>query len=153
MINTIVLLAKRNKLLLIRVGVISALLCVLAIVGLSMAKVSPALVLVALAAPFGILAVMKSLELGIAAVLLAGVFVRFRIPTGTASEIVISLLICLGCIGLWIVHMLVVEKRLALKPAVTNVPLLAFMATVAISWGWSRAFRDVFVYEAGHPLV
>jgi len=85
--------------------------------------------------------------------LLAGVFVRFRIPTGTASEIVVSLVICVGCIALWITHMLVVEKRLALKPAPTNWPLLAFTATVAFSWIWSRAFRDPLVHEAGHPLV
>jgi hypothetical protein len=153
MINTFVLLVKRNKRRVIRVGVIGALLCVLPIAGLLMTRVSPVFVFVALAVPFGILAVVKRLELGIAAMLLAGVFVRFRIPTGTASEIVISLLICLGCIGLWIAHMLVVEKRLALEPAPTNVPLLAFMVTVVISWGWGRAFRDVFVYEAGHPLV
>ncbi len=153
MINTIVLLTKRNKSLVIRVGIVGALLCVLAVVGLLMAKVSPVFVLVALAAPFGILAVMKRLELGIVAMLLAGFLVRFRIPTGTASKIVISLVISVGCIGVWIAHMLVVKKRLTLKPAVTNMPLLAFMATVGVSWGWSRAFRDVFVYEAGHPLV
>jgi hypothetical protein len=152
MINTLVLLTKRNRPL-IRVGVMGALLCILFAVGFLMAEVPPVFVLVALVAPFGILAVIKRLELGMAAMLLAGFFIRFRIPTGTASEIVTSLLICLGCIGLWIVHMLVVEKRLVLKPAVTNVPLLAFMATVVISWVWGRAFRDVFVYEAGHPLV
>lgn len=153
MINTLVLQAKRNMPQLIRVGVVGALLCVLPGVGLLMAKVPPAFVLVALAVPFGLLAVVKRLELGIAAMLLAGVFVRFRIPTGTGSDIVISLVICVGCIALWIIHMLVVEKRIALKPAVTNLPLLAFMAAVVVSWGWSRAFRDPLVQEAGHPLV
>jgi len=153
MINALVLLAKHNRPWLIRVGVVGATLCVLPVVGWLMAEVSPAFVLVALAAPFGILALMKCLELGIAAMLLAGFFISFRIPTGTASEIVISLVICVGCIGLWIIHMLVVEKRLALRPAPTNLPLLAFMATVVVSWGWSRAFRDPLVYEAGHPLV
>jgi hypothetical protein len=152
-INAITLLVKRNKPLLIRVGIVGALLCVLPVVGLLMAKVSPAFILVALVAPFAVWAVVEHLELGLAAMLLAGIFVRFRIPTGTASEIVISLLICVGCIVLWIIHMLVVEQRLTLKPASTNVPLLAFMATVVISWGWSRAFRDLLVHEAGHPLV
>lgn len=153
MINTLVLLAKRNKSLMIRVGFIGSLLCVLSVVGFLVTEVSPAFVLVALAIPFGVLAVTKRLELGIAAILLAGFFVRFRIPTGTASEIVISLVISAGCIALWIIHMLVVEKRMVLKSAATNVPLLAFMATVVISWVWGYAFRDVFVYEAGHPLV
>jgi hypothetical protein len=144
---------KRNKALLIRVAIVGALLCALPVVGLLMAKVSAVFVLVALVAPFAVWAVVEHQELGLAAMLLAGVFVRFRIPTGTASEIVISLLICVGCIVLWIIHMLVVEQRLTLKPASTNVPILAFMVTVVISWGWSRAFRDLLVHEAGHPLV
>jgi len=115
--------------------------------------VPPVFVLVAIATLFGLLAVVKRLELGLAAMLLAGVFVRFRIPTGTASEIVISLAICAGCIALWVLRMLVVDKRLALKPAPTNLPLLAFMAIVAVAWVWGRAFRDPLVHEIGHPLV
>jgi len=146
-------LAKLNKPWLIRLGIIVTTLSMLLAVGFAMAQVSPAFVLLALVAPLGIVAVVAHLELGIVAILLAGFFVRIRIPTGTASEIVISLMISLGCIGLWVVRMLVVEKRLALKPAATNVPILAFMVTVAFSWVWSRAFRDVFVHEAGHPLV
>jgi len=153
MIHTIALRAKSNKLRLIRVGVLAATLCVLPVVGLLMAKLPPAFVLVALAVPFGALAVAKHLEVGIIAMSLAAVFVGFRIPTGTASEIVISLVICSGCVVLWIVNMLVVEKRLALKPAATNVPVLAFMATVVVSLFWGRAFRDALVHEIGHPLV
>jgi hypothetical protein len=153
MINTVALLAKRHRLSVVRVSIISALLSAVSVVGLLVIHVPPAFVLLALAAPFGILVVARRLEVGIAAILLAGVFVRFRIPTGTASEIVISLLVCMGCITLWIARMLIVEKRLVLKPAAPNLPLLAFMATTIISWGWSRAFRDVLVHEAGHPLV
>jgi len=153
MIHNIALLVKRNRSRLIRVGVVGATLCVLPAVGFLMIKMPPALVLLALAAPFAILAMVKRLELGIAAMLLAGFFVLFRIPTGTASKIVVSLVICVGCIALWIIDMLVIKKRLALTPAATNVPLLAFMATVVVSWAWSRAFRDILVHEAGHPLV
>lgn len=153
MINTVVLLAKRNRSRVIRTGIVGATLCALPVLGLLVTKVTPALILVALVAPLGILVVVKRLELGIASILLAGCFVRFRISTGTESEIVISLVICGGCIALWIIHMLVVDKRLALRPAAINVPLLGFMATVVVSWAWSRAFRDVLVHEAGHPLV
>jgi hypothetical protein len=146
-------LVKRNWSPLIRLTVIGAMLCVLPAIGWLTAEVPPALVLLALLAPVGVLAVMKYLELGIVAMSLAAIFIRFRIPTGTTSEIVISLVICLGCIGLWIVNMLVVEKRLALKPAMVNAPLLAFIVTVPVSWVWGRAFRDALVTEAGHPLV
>jgi hypothetical protein len=153
MIHPISLLVRRNRPRLIQVGVVSSTLCLLTAVGFLVTKVPPVFVLLALIVPLAILAVVNRIELGLATMLLAGVFVRFRIPTGTASEIVISLVICVGCITLWIIDMLVVKKRLALGPAPTNVPLLAFIATVLVSWVWSRAFRDVLVHEAGHPLV
>jgi hypothetical protein len=153
MIHSIALLVQYYRPRLIRVCGIGATLCALPVLGWFMTKISPAFILLALVAPFGIAALVKRLELGIAAMLLAGFLIRFRIPTGTASEIVISMVICVGCVALWIVHMLVINKRLALKPAPTNVPLLAFITTVAVSWVWGRAFRDVLVHEAGHPLV
>jgi len=114
---------------------------------------NPFIILVAIVAPMGVFAVLKRIELGLVAMLLAGVFVRFRLPTGTASEIVISLVLCGGLLGLWVVRLLVVDKRLALKPAPTNAPLLAFMATVFISLGWGQVFRDVFVHSIGSPFV
>jgi hypothetical protein len=153
MIETIALLVRRNQPRVVRVGIVVTTVCMLPAVGWLMTKVPPLFVLVALVVPFAVLAVVKHVELGIAAMLVAGVFVRFRVPTGTSSEIVISLVICAGCIALWIIRMLGMEKRLALRPSVVNVPLLAFMATVAISWVWGRAFRDPLVHEAGHPLV
>jgi len=153
MIYPMTLLAKRNQSRLIRVGIVGATICMLPVVGLLMAKIHPAFVVGALVVPFGVLVATTRLELGIVAMLLAAFFVCFRISTGTASEIVISLMICLGCVALWVFRMLVVEKRLALKPAVTNGPLVAFMVTVVVSWVWSRVFQDALVHEFGHPLV
>jgi O-antigen ligase len=156
-INPLVLLAKRKQSQLIQVSIVGALLCALPVAGFLMSRMTQSryslLALVVLIVPFGLLALVERLELGLTAMLLAGVFVRFRIPTGTFSEIVISLVICGGCIALWLVRMLVVDKRTVLKPAPINLPLLSFIATVVISWVWSRAFRDLLVHEAGHPLV
>ena len=56
MIHNIALLVKRNRSRLIRVGVVGVTLCVLPAVGFLMIKMPPALVLLALAAPFAILA-------------------------------------------------------------------------------------------------
>jgi hypothetical protein len=153
MLQGITVLAKRNKSWLIRRGVALAAVCAMPLVGVLMNKFPPEIIVAAFAIPFAVFAVTKWLELGFVAMLLAAFLVRFRIPTGTDSEIVVSLMICAGCLALWILHMLVEEKRLAIKPAATNVPLLGFIATVAISWIWSRAFRDPLVHEAGHPLV
>ena len=146
---------RRYSSALIRVGVSGGLVVELLAIGylVTKPKIGPLLTVLVIVVPAGAFAMLKRIELGITAMLLAGVFVRFRIPTGTASEIVISLVICVGCITLWIIDMLVVKKRLAIQPAPTNVPLLAFIATVPVSWMWSRAFRDILVHEAGHPLV
>jgi len=134
-----------------------AVLCTLPVLGFLTVKitpwVSPVFVVALLAVPLGVLAIARSLELGIVVMMLMGVFVRLRIPTGTASEIPLSLAICGGCIVIWIVRMLVEQRRLWIRPATVNVPLLGFIATVAFSWLWSRAFRDLLVYEISHPLI
>lgn len=153
MIHAVALLAKSNWSWLIRAAVVGLTLCLLPVVGFVTTRVPPAFVLLGLILPFGIVVVAKRMEVGLAGMLLAAVFIRFRIPTGTASEIVISLVMCMGYIALWMIDMLVGEKRLFLKPSPANVPLLAFVATVPISWVWGRAFRDVLVHEVGHPLV
>lgn len=153
MVDTLGFLVKRHRVSLIRIGVVGAMIGVLAIVGYLAARVNPFIVLMLIVAPMGAFALLKRLELGLAAMLLSGVFVRFRLPTGTASEIVMSLLLCGGILGLWVVHMLMEDKRLSLKPAPTNAPLLAFMATVLISLVWGRVYRDVFVHDIGSPFV
>jgi hypothetical protein len=149
------LFTQRHRSALIRLGVLGGLVCIWPAIGYLVTRpmIDPFLILVAIVVPIGAFAVLKRIELGLVAMLLSGVFVRFRLPTGTASEIVISLLLCAGTLGLWLVHMLVVEKRLALKPAPTNFPLLAFVATVFVSLGWGRVYRDVFVHDIGSPFV
>ena len=143
----------RSKL--IRTGVIGGMVGVLTAMGylVTRPEIDPFFVLIAIVALMGVFAVLWRIELGFIALLLSAVFVGFRLPTGTASEIVFSLLICGGLLGLWIVRMLVLDKRLALKSAPINVPLLAFIATVLVSLGWSRAYRDVFVHDIGSPFV
>jgi len=116
-------------------------------------RMNPFLILVAIIAPVGVFAVMRHIELSLVAMLISGVFVRFRLPTGTATEIVMSLMLCAGTLALWVVRMLVVDKRLALKPAPTNLPLLAFVTTVFFSLVWGRVHRDVFVTDIGSPFV
>jgi hypothetical protein len=157
MIRHIAQLVKLERVVLIRVVVVAVTLFALPVVGIMPVwlspRVSPFLILVPLVAALGALVFLQYLESGIIAMLLAAVFIRFRIPTGTASEIVISLVICAGCIALWIIRMLIQDKSLSLKPSPVNTPLLAFIATVPISWFWGQAFRDPLVHEIGHPLV
>lgn len=97
---------------------------------------------------------MRRIEYGIMAIVLTAGLVRFSLPTGTESEIVASLLVSAAIVALWLVQMLVVERRLWLKPVRTNIPLVAFMLVCAISFVWSNAFRDVLVVTWGtFPMV
>jgi len=154
MLNSVRSFAQRHNSTLIRVGVIGGLVVVLPAMGYlaTKPKLAP-LILAAVIAALGVFAVLRQIELGLVGMLLAGVFVRFRLPTGTASEIVISLLLCGGILGLWVVRMLVEDKRLTLKPTPANFPLLAFMAVIFISLVWSQVYRDVFVHSIGSPFV
>jgi len=102
-IDSLSLWARRHKSLVIRACVLGALLFAWSVTGLALGATSPVWVLAALVIPAGLLAVVERIELSLVAMLLAGVFLRFRLPTGTQSEIVISLVICVGCIVLWIV--------------------------------------------------
>jgi len=153
MIDLLSFFVKRHRVSLTRIGIVGGMIALLAFMGYLAVEVDPFIVLIAIVAPMGAFILLKRIELAFVAMLLSGVFVRFRLPTGTSSEIVMSLLLCGGILGLWVVNMLVVDKRLALKPSPINLPLLAFMVAVFVSLGWSRAFRDVFVHEAGSPFV
>jgi O-antigen ligase len=81
-------------------------------------------------------------------------FVRFRLPTGTESEIVMSMVLTGAIVTFWVTKMLVIEKRLHLKPAPTNAPLLGFVGASIISLFWGIAFRDPLVTTWGtFPFV
>jgi len=93
--------------------------------------------------------VSSSLELGVLGIVLAAAAVRFSIPTGTKSEIVMSLALTALLVAIWLSKMLVQEKRLRLRPSPINVPLLGFAVTSVISFFWSNALRDVLVVVWG----
>jgi hypothetical protein len=94
------------------------------------------------------------LEVGVLAILLAAGFVRFKLPTGTHTEIVASLASATAVVALWLVKMLAEDRNIYLKPALTNIPLLGFMFTCVVAYVWGNAFRDVLVMTWGtFPFV
>ena len=130
---------------LFRLAVLAGLIVGLLGIGFVAPRVSPELVLIAVAAPPVVLLALSRLEYGVLAIILTAAFVRFSLPTGTQSRIVASLLMTMVFIVLWLAKMLVVDRKLHLKPSKTNVPLLAFILTAVISYVWSNAFRDPLV--------
>ncbi|MEJ2557922.1 MAG: hypothetical protein P8186_17185, partial [Anaerolineae bacterium] len=116
----------------------------------------PELLIAAALAPLALLVLYRlgRFEYGLLAVLLAAGLVRVRLPTGTQSEIVISLIVSMGLVGVWLFQMLVVDKKLLLKPSPINRPVLAFISVVIVSYIWSNLFRDPLVQSWGSfPLV
>lgn len=139
---------------LLRLAVLTGLVVVLLAIGFVTSHVSPELILIAMAVPPVVLLATSRLEYGVLATIFTAAFVRFSLPTGTQSRIVASLLITAIFIVLWLARMLVVRKRLYLKPSSTNVPLLAFILTTIISYIWSNAFRDpLVVVGSTWPMV
>jgi O-antigen ligase len=82
--------------------------------------------------------------LGPILVLFASIFIPFGIQA-RGSLVTTSLILSTVFLGLWLMRMLVVERRFHLTPTPANWPILGFMATVLASLVWSNLYRDVLV--------
>lgn len=111
-------------------------------------RVAPSLFALAIFAPFAALLMLARAEYGVLALLLTAAFVRASLPTGTQSRIVASLLLTAALTVAWILRMAWVERRLHLKPARTNAPLLGIIAIGFFSYLWGNVFRDPLVVIA-----
>ena len=131
-----------------RIGIILGLLAVEVVLGRMMVKFKkPEFILAACVVPVVtfLLYRLGRIEYGVLAIVFTAAVVRFTLPTGTQSRLVMSLLLTAMYIVIWIARMFVVERRLYLLPSSVNVPLLGYVATCIISLVWSNAFRDVLV--------
>jgi O-antigen ligase len=81
-------------------------------------------------------------------ILIAAAFIPVDLPTGTESRLVDSLLLTVFFVGNWILRMIIVEKRLSLKPSPVNKFLLGFICVVPVSLAWSIIFMDPLVNPA-----
>jgi hypothetical protein len=134
--------------ILVRLGIIAGVLLAGVLVGRMAVQFRQPVVLLAVGVlPAAGLVLLRygRLEHVVLGIILAAAVVRFSLPTGTQSRIVMSLVVTMGALALWVVRMLVVEKRLWLKPVSTNIPLLGFIFTCIISYFWSSVFRDLLV--------
>lgn len=86
------------------------------------------------------------LEWGILILVLSTLVLRFALPTGRQTPLVASLLLTALLVGMWLVRMILEEKRLHLLPSAVNFPLLGFMAVCVLSWVWSNLWRDPLIY-------
>lgn len=78
-------------------------------------------------------------------ILIAAAFFPFSLPTGTASRLVDSLVLTIVFVGLWILKMIVLDKKISIEPVLVNKLLLLFILSTLISLVWGIIFRDVLV--------
>jgi len=134
--------------MIIRLGIVIGVLVGEVLIGRMAVRLKTPVALLAIALlPVGgiLLARHGRVEHGVLGIILTAAVVRFTIPTGTVSRIVISLVVTAGVLVLWISEMLLQDKRLYIKPAPTNIPLIGFIVTSIVSYFWSNAFRDQLV--------
>jgi hypothetical protein len=82
---------------------------------------------------FGLLA-LRNMSLALTLVLLSSATIGFTIGTGTATPLPFGLLAIAGLTAIWLLRMVYWDKRIYLKPSPLNFPLLAFLATMMLSW-------------------
>jgi O-antigen ligase len=102
---------------------------------------------------FGLLWIQSHLELAPAAILVVAAFIPLGLSTGTGSRLVFSLILTLVLIGVWVLRMLSVEHRLALRAMPLNRPLIVFIVVTGISLVWSILFRDPTIIVAGNFIL
>jgi O-antigen ligase len=69
-------------------------------------------------------------------------FIPLKLPTGTGSPLVASLVLAIVLVVLWVLRMMVIERRVALKPSLVNRPALGFMVVTLVSLVWGNILMD-----------
>lgn len=96
----------------------------------------------------------EHLDWGLLLLIFTAVYTPLSLPTGTSSRIVDSMVVTLLFLGLWVLRMVVVEKRIHIASTPINLPLLGFAGVTALALVWSMLFRDpqVQIWDS-FPLV
>lgn len=114
---------------------------------LGVGRTSLAMILVGsvLAAVAGV-AVLRSLELGVALLPLMATAVPLTVGTGTQSPIVFALVYTLLILGLWIIRW-VLRQRVSLARSAVNLPLVTLTLVWVVSYLYNDATHSPFVWQ------
>ncbi len=94
----------------------------------------------------GLIILLEHFEYSPVILLATAAFVPLKLPTGTGSPLVASLALAIGLVILWILRMMVFERRLALKPSPANIPALGFMVVTLVSLVWGNVLMDPSIF-------
>ncbi|MEZ4671834.1 MAG: O-antigen ligase family protein [Anaerolineae bacterium] len=86
--------------------------------------------------------VYRNIEAPALVVLIVTTVLHDGISTGTDTKITFTFFLLYLWLGIWLFKFVVVERRLKLQPAYTNIPLGLFLGALAISFIWSSTFVE-----------
>ncbi len=102
------------------------------------------------------------MPLALTLVLLTSATTGITIGTGRSDPLPVGLLMVAGLVGIWLMRMLLIERRFSLKPSPLNFPLLAFLAAALVSWAFGYLLWDwklpapqsnLFLVQAGQYVI
>jgi len=136
----------------LRVGGAALVLLFTALLGPLLVKTQDSLnatllVTAVLALPIGLVGfriVTQFRSINVLLVLITCIFIPIGFQA-RGSYVVLSLILAALFLGLWLLRMLVVERRFHFVPGPHNWPILGFSLVVIISTVWSNIFRDVII--------
>lgn len=94
---------------------------------------------------------LQYLPLGIVVLLIAATFVPFEIGTNTGTSINLAVVLIIVFLGIWIVDMVVRQRKLQFVTSRPILPLLVFGIVVIISFGVGQL--KWFVYARSAPIM
>jgi len=75
----------------------------------------------------------RHIEWGILALIPVTFLLPFSLGTGTQTEINLTILLAILLLGIWVLRMLLFERRVSLVPTSINLPALLFLVSVVLS--------------------
>jgi hypothetical protein len=143
MINTIVLLTKRNKPWVIRVVIIGMMIGVLPVVGLLTTKVSPLLVIGAIVGLVVAPVVFLNLQIGPVLILLVATATGWYVSKGITPALILTALLAVA----WLSQQLVLKHRHKFVRSSVMAPALCFILVAVISLPWGKTMADPFLID------
>lgn len=150
MISNMALTLKRNRSLLMRVGVVAGTVGLSPVLGFLFTKVSPLLVIAAIIGAVSAPVVLRNLQVGPMLILAAATATEWYISKGITPALILTAVF----VGIWLTQQIVLNHRLALVKSPVMMPALGFMLVAAISLPWGKAMADpLLVYWPDFGMV
>jgi hypothetical protein len=96
---------------------------------------------------------LKKTNTALTLVLLTSATSGVVIGTGRATPLPAGLLMIVALTGIWVLKMMIAERRIHIKPSPANLPLLLFLISAVVSWIAGYAIWDLRIPQAENKLL